>query len=170
MLIKIAAAALLAAVLWWLLRLALALRWSKLSREAARKAEEAAGRRVVAELPLPSGEIELLLEDGGEFQWGSARAEKASIRGARLLLNGGVMAECSHATLTLPPPEATEAFDGRERWEVALYLTGGAVTVIPCGTLREGVSRETANRVFEAVRACLLARAARAPGAEGSRS
>jgi hypothetical protein len=33
-----------------------------------------------------------------------------------------------------------------------LYLDDGALRVIPCGTLREGVSREIATRVFHATR------------------
>ena len=158
MLIKAAAAILLAAFLWTLLRFALGLRWSKLSREAARRAEEERGRRVVTELPLPDGEIVLLLEDDQAFRWGLASALKNAIRGARLLMNGGVLAECAQPAFSLPPPTPPEEFDGRERWEVLLYLVDGGVATIPCGTLREGVSRETAHRAYAAVRTDLGAR------------
>ena len=53
----------------------------------------------------------------------------------------------------LPDPPAPEDYEGRERWDVALYLTDGRTEPVPCGSLREGVSREIAIRVFEAVRA-----------------
>ena len=55
----------------------------------------------------------------------------------------------------LPDPPTLEPFEGRERWEVALYGTAGHDHTIACGTVREGVSREIATRVFEAVRAAL---------------
>jgi hypothetical protein len=158
MLIKVAAAILLLALLWTLLRFALGLRWAKLSREAARRAEEERGRRVVAELPLPDGEVVLFLDDGEAFRWGPASARKDAIRGARLLLNGGVLAECAQPAFRLPPPAPPEEFEGRERWEVVLYLADGGMATIPCGTLREGVSRETAHRAYGAVRAELEAR------------
>jgi hypothetical protein len=155
MLIKVAAATFLAAFLWALLRFALDLRWAKLSREAARREEEGRGRRVLAELPLPSGEMALLLEDDRAFRWGAASAAKEAILGARLLMNGGILAECARPPFAPPAPVPQGDFDGRERWEVVLYLVGGGVTTIPCGTLREGVSREIAGRAFEAVRVAL---------------
>jgi hypothetical protein len=151
MLIKIAAAALLAALLWALLRFALGLRWAKESREAARRAEEQRGRRVVAELPLESGAVELLLEDDRLFLWGARSVAKAAIRGARLQLNGGVLAECSRPGAVLPRPAPPAEFDGSERWEVVLHLEGQGPVTIPCGRLREGVSREIAHAAYEAV-------------------
>jgi hypothetical protein len=155
MVIKVVAATLLAAFLWGLLRLALGLRWVKLSREAARRAEEERGRRVVAELPLPSGEVVLLLEDDRAIWWGAVTATKDTILGARLVMNGGILAECVRPPFAPPAPVPPDDFDGRERWEVVLYLAGGGAATIPCGTLREGVSREIASRVYEAVRAAL---------------
>jgi hypothetical protein len=158
MLIKIVAAVLLAAFLWTLLRFALGLRWAKLSREAGRRAEEAQGRRVVAELPLDDGSVELLLEDGGLFLWGATTVAKSAIGGGRLHLNGGLVAECRRPGVALPAPGPPEEFDGRERWEVVLHMADGARVTIPCGSLREGVSRETARRAYEAVRAAITAR------------
>jgi hypothetical protein len=155
MLIKVAAAIVLAVFLWWLLRLALGLRWAKVSREAARRAEEERGRRVVAELPLPNGEIALLLEDDDAFRWDAVSVTKQTILGARLVMNGGILAECSRPPFVAPAPVPPDDFDGRERWEVVLYRTGGGVANIPCGTLREGVSREIAARAYDAVRATL---------------
>lgn len=156
MLIKVAAAALLVAFLWALLRLALGLRWAKLTREGERREEEERGRRVLAELPLPSGEIVLLLEDDRAFRWGAASVARETILGARLVMNGAILAECARPGFAPPPPVPPEDFDGRERWEVVLYLAGSGVATIPCGTLREGVSREIASRAYEAVKAELI--------------
>jgi hypothetical protein len=44
-----------------------------------------------------------------------------------------------------------EEHDGRERWDVLVHLAGGGRFEIPCGSLREGVSREAAQQVFAAM-------------------
>jgi hypothetical protein len=137
-------------VVFHLFGYAMNLRQAKRTREREREAEEARGRRVVAELPLEDG-IVLLTEDDGDLAWGGARIAKAEIAGARLLLNGGILREFARRPGVLPPPAPPEEFEGRERWEVAVFLEGGRFTRIPCGTLREGVSREVAGRVYEAV-------------------
>jgi hypothetical protein len=77
---------------------------------------------------------------------------KAEVAGARIRLNGGVLAEFARPGLSLPPETAAEEYDGRERWEVVVYGRRGVVHQVPCGTVREGVSREAAHAVFEAVR------------------
>ncbi len=61
MLVRVLAGLLFLFLLGWLARLALALRFAKLDREAARLAEEAQGRRVVAELPLSEAGTQFLL-------------------------------------------------------------------------------------------------------------
>ena len=66
-----------------------------------------------------------------------------------------IMTSPSRPGETLPEPPALEPFEGRERWEVVLYGTAGRDHTIACGTVREGVSREIATRVFDAVRAAL---------------
>jgi hypothetical protein len=154
--IKIAAAVALCFVLWMLFRLAMDLRWAKLEREAAHRAQEERGRRVVAELPLPSGALELLVEDKTTFQWGGEAVVKAELRGARLLMNQRVLSECARQGAALPSAAPFDEGDGRERWEVALYLDGDRWSIIPCGTLREGVSREIAGRAYEAAKAAVL--------------
>jgi hypothetical protein len=146
-------------LLFALFRFAMGLRWAKLSREGARAEAERGGRRVVAELPLPSGEVALLVEDEGGFSWGAGvRIEKASLVGVRMRLNGGVLAEHVREGVRLPPPEAPEEYEGRERWDVAAFSGDGSVAVIPCGRLREGVSREVAAAVFAAVKRTLVDR------------
>ena len=49
---------------------------------------------------------------------------------------------------------------------MALFLEGGNEARIPCGTLREGVSREIAGRAFEAARAAVGAPAVVVPESE----
>lgn len=151
MVLQVVAAAVLVAFLWSLFRFAMGLRWAKLSREAARGAEQARGRRVVAEIPQRDGLL-LFLEDAAGYAWGGERAEKAAIVGARALLNGGVIASFARPGAPLPDQPAPEAYAGQERWDVLIYVEGGRVLSVPCGTLREGVSREIALGVFAAVR------------------
>ena len=153
MLIRAAAFVLLLALLWFLFRFAMALRWSKVVREGSRSAEESRGRRVVAEIPLPDGLL-FFLEDDAGFYWGGSQVRKSEVLGARMLLNGGVIGSFTRAGAALPEPPPAEEYEGRERWDVLIYC-GGRTEAVPCGSLREGVSREMAARVFEAVRRAL---------------
>src|SRR5688500_16102357 len=141
----------------------MALRWSKVTRVSWREAEESRGRRVVAEIPGPGDEMILFLEDGDGFAWGTERVRKSEIVGGRLRLNRGILASWARPGLVLPEPGSAEDFEGRETWDVVLYLEGGATRVVPCGTLREGVSREIAARVFHATRAVVNEQGGAAP-------
>ena len=152
MLIQLLAGAGLLFLLFSLFRFAMGLRWAKVSREAARTEAEDAGRKVVAELPLASGEVAFLVEDASGFAWQDRRVAKADIAGVRMRLNGGVLAEHAREGVRLPPPELAEEYEGRERWDVALFSGDCAPASIPCGVLREGVSREVASTVFAAVK------------------
>jgi hypothetical protein len=152
--VRLLALAVLVAALFSVFRYAMALRYAKRQRERARDAEEERGRRVIAEVPVSEDEVVFLTEDAHAFAWGQAVVDKGEIVGARLLVNGAVLQEwVRDGSAALPPRAAPLEYEGRERWEVALFLTGGREALIPCGTLREGVSREIAGRVFEAVRA-----------------
>jgi hypothetical protein len=153
MLVKLLALIVFVAFLIVLFRFAMGLRHAKGERERARAAEEARGRRVVAEIPLGEAEVVLLVDDGERFRWASQSLAKGEIVGARALVNGAVVREFAAASGVLPSPDAPEEVEGRERWEVVAFLRDGGAARIPCGTLREGVSREIASRVFEAVRA-----------------
>ncbi len=137
--------------LFSLFRFAMGLRFAKRSRERSRLAEEQRGRRVVAEIPL-GDDVVFFIEDAGGFAWGTHNLARAEVIGARMLLNGGVMASWTRHGASLPEPPAAEEYEGRERWDVVVYERGGAGRSVPCGTLREGVSREIAGKVFEAVR------------------
>jgi hypothetical protein len=63
-----------------------------------------------------------------------------------------VIGSFTRAGVALPDPPAPEEYEGRERWDVLIYCAGSRTETVPCGTLCEGVSREIAGRVFEAVR------------------
>ena len=155
MIVQVLALLALVLALWTVFRFAMGLRWAKVSREGARAAEQARGRRVVAEIPLSDDEIVFFVEDEAGFYWAGRQARKRELRGARLLLNGAVMAAVSRDARPLPETEPPEEYEGRERWEVALYMTGGRDERVACGSLREGVSREIAGRVFAAVRSAV---------------
>jgi hypothetical protein len=137
--------------LWRLFGFAMGLRFAKRSRERARLAQEQEGRRVIAEIPLDD-DVVFFIEDAASFSWGTQSAARADVIGSRLLLNGGVMATWARPGASLPEPPAAEAYEGGERWDVMLYERDGAGRAVPCGTLREGVSREIASKVFEAIR------------------
>jgi hypothetical protein len=153
MVIKVIAGALLLVGLFTVFRFAMGLRAAKVARIQARRDEEDRGRRVVVEIPLSDSELVLLLEDDRAFLWGSESVGKADILGARLLLNGAIVREFAAPGVALPPPAPAEEFEGRERWDVRIYLRGGRGVTLPCGTLREGVSREIGGLAFEAIRA-----------------
>jgi hypothetical protein len=163
--IKTVALLALVAFLWSLFRLSMGLRWSKVSRESARRGEEARGRRIVAELPTSDGTLGFFAEDHAGFYWPRGEARKSALVGARLLLNGGVIAKAARSGAALPEPPLAEPFEGRERWEVILYGAEGGPWTVACGTVREGVSREIATRVFDAARAELETGAAAGAGA-----
>jgi hypothetical protein len=150
--IRVAAAVALAVFLFAIFRYAMALRWAKVARQSWREAEESRGRRVVAEIPLRGDDMTLFLEDDEGFYWGDTAVRKADLAGGRLRLNRGILAAWSRPGVTLPEPVSAEDFEGRESWDVVLYLAEGTTAVVPCGTLREGVSREIASRVFHATR------------------
>jgi hypothetical protein len=124
--IQAVAALVFLALLWTLLRFALGLRYSKVVREQERAAQ---GGRVVAEIPSAAGEVGFFVE--------------------------GTIGEAARPGVVLPPAGVADEFEGRERWDVVLYLRDATAATVPCGTLREGVSREVAARVFDAVRAGL---------------
>jgi hypothetical protein len=156
--VQLAAGAAFLAGVWQMFRFAMGLRAERLAREEARHATEARGHRVIAELPT-AAELLLFLDEGDAFSWNGPPVRKADIAGARLLLNGAVVASAQAPGASLPELRDSEPYEGRERWDVRLYLANGTHTDVPCGTVREGVSREASRAVFEAVRAVFAPRA-----------
>jgi hypothetical protein len=108
----------------------------------------------VAEIPLDEG-LALFTEDRERFYWGRQQADKGAITGVRMLLNGAAVAAAARSGATLPELPPPESHEGRERWEVVLYLQGGGSAVVSCGSLREGVSREIASKVYAAAAAAI---------------
>jgi hypothetical protein len=151
MVVRLLAGVALVLVLWWLFRLAMGLRWTKVQRDRERARAEQGGHRIVAELPLADGVV-LVVEDAGRLTWGGQGVTKQELVGARLLLNHAVVGTVSREGVLLPPAPEAEPEEGRERWEVVLYLEDGTRRTVPCGTVREGVSRDAARAVLDAVR------------------
>ncbi|HET8647612.1 MAG TPA: hypothetical protein VFO85_19090, partial [Vicinamibacteria bacterium] len=139
------------ALLFWAFRLAMGLRWAKVEREQARRRQLETGRRVVAELPLPEG-VSFFSEDEAALHWEGRSLRREEVAGARLLLNSAVVSAAARPGFALPDPPAPEDEPGREKWEVMAYLRNGQALTIRCGSVREGVSREAARAVFDALR------------------
>jgi hypothetical protein len=151
-LVQVAAGLAFLVFVWMLLRFALGLRYSKVVREEARDAQDG---RVVAEIPTASGDVGFFVESSDAFTWPGGLAKKADIVGVRLLLRGGAIGSAARTGIELPAGPPQDEDEGRERWDVLLYLEDGTAATVACGTLREGVSRDVAARVFDAVRAGL---------------
>jgi len=147
-------------------RFAMGLRYAKLLREQALLEEAARGRRVVAEVPTSDGRILLFREDDERFYWAETSCAKRDVVAARLLLNGAVVGEVSAGDAALPGAPGLDPGDLRERWEVVAYRDGAAPLSIPCGSLREGVSRDAARAVFESLRSAIGAGPAGRSGQE----
>jgi hypothetical protein len=156
LLVRVCASLLFLAFLWSLIRFAVGLRFEKRAREKALDLEELEGRRLVAEIPLDARML-LVLDDGDALIWDKERLEYAEIAGARMLLNGRALASVARPGFDPPQGDAGEDVVERERWEVRLYRRDGTTRDLGCGSLREGVSREIATRVFDAVRAAFKA-------------
>lgn len=156
-LVRLLAATAFLGLVMWLFRLAMGLRYVKVLREQERRRHEAAGRRLVAEAPTHDGDLVLVLEDRAAFHWGQEPLPKAEILGVRLILNGRVIDALARPGVALPEAGWSEEYEGRERWGVRLDLVGGRSFAIPCGALREGVSREAAQQVYAAIARALAA-------------
>jgi hypothetical protein len=140
------------AFVWMVFRFAMGLRYAKVAREEARGAREGQGVRVVAEIPSKQGDVQFFVDDGDAFSWPGGRIPKDQVAGARLLLRGGLVGSFERPGAALPPVGPVDDDESRERWDVVVYLRDGCFLTVPCGTLREGVSRDVASRVFEALR------------------
>ncbi len=139
-------------IVWRTFRFSMGLRYTKVLREEARRVEEDRGRRVVAEIPSPTGELVLFVEDADGFRWDARSVRRTDVAGARLLLSGALVASAVRLA-PLPELPMRSPDDGREHWQVVIYRADGSTAVVECGSYREGVSREIAARVFEAVAA-----------------
>jgi hypothetical protein len=137
--------------------LATTLRMFRKQRRRAREDERTLGRTIVAEIPAQD-DLTLFTEDADQFHYGVRSIDKRQIVGARILINGAVIAACGSARRDAPGAvRTTETIDdrpegiARDRWDVAIDTLDGTV-VVECGAIRERVSQELARAVFDAVR------------------
>ena len=152
-----AVAALVAILLVMLaLRLATSLTKDRRRRQGQRESLAAAGRIILAEIPADTG-LTFFTEDARAFYLGDREIPKATIRAARVLINGAPIAAAvapGHPAATAIPSEVIENRpDGisRDRWDVAIETDDGMV-LVPCGAIRERISQELARRIFDAVK------------------
>lgn len=151
------AAAIVAVVLVFVaLSLATTLHFHRRRRARARLAEEAGGRRIVAELPTDE-RLVLFTEDDAEFHYGGRSIPKAGIAAVRVLINGSPIAAFVSTRHPLDaaghPTSFEDRPDGiaRDRWDVAIETITGTV-LVECGAIRERISQELARTVFDAVK------------------
>lgn len=136
--------------------LATTLHFHRRRRRQVRKAEQARGRTIVAELPT-SDELTLFSEDPRQFHYGALSIDKDRIVAVRVLINGSPIATVESARHSADAKRHPTFFDdrqegiARDRWDVAIETDAGAV-LVECGAIRERVSQELARAIFEAVK------------------
>jgi hypothetical protein len=135
-------------------------------RRRTRDAEQALGRRIIAEIP-GDDDLRLFTEDDRQFHYGAAVVDKDGIVAVRVLINGAPIAayvSCRHASeaAAIQPTSFEDRPEGiaRDRWDVAIERAEG-VLLVECGAIRERVSQELARAVFDAVKNDLERRDAR---------
>jgi hypothetical protein len=127
-------------------------------RRRARENERTLGRTIVAEIPAQD-ELALFTKDARQFHYGARSIDNDRIVGARILINGAVIASCTSGRRAIPDSArlTADAIDdrpegiARDRWDVAIDSLDGTL-VVECGAIRERVSQELARAVFDAVK------------------
>ena len=138
------------------LRLATSLMKDRRRRRGQRESLVAAGRTILAEIPADTGLI-FFTEDSRAFYLADREIPKATIRAARVLINGAPIAVAAAPgypeAAAIPNAVIEDRPDGisRDRWDVEIATTDGTV-IVACGAIRERISQELARRVFEAVK------------------
>jgi hypothetical protein len=121
-------------------------------RERTRREAREGGRTIIAELPQGT-DLVYVTEDRDRFHVGDQPIEKASIRGVRLMVNGGLVSQAGD-TRTDPAAAARATSDEeafiRDRWDVLVDTSSGTIT-IACGAIRERISQDLARRIYDAV-------------------
>lgn len=137
------------------LSLATTLHFWRRRRQRAHESETAAGRSIVAEIPI-GDELRLFTEDAQHFYYGQEVIDKEDIAAARVLINGAPIAAAVSSRYAAGDRQPTSFEDrpegiARDRWDVALE-TAGKTVLVECGAIRERISQELARAVFEAVK------------------
>lgn len=147
------------------LSLATTLHFWRKRRTRAHQLERAAGRSIVAEIPV-GDELRLFSEDADRFYYGAESIDKDRVVAGRVLINGVPIAasvSARHGSQERQPTSFEDRPEGiaRDRWDVAIETDGGT-TLVECGAIRERISQELARAVFDAVKRELERRNARA--------
>jgi hypothetical protein len=135
-------------------------------RHGTRDAEEARGRRVVAEIP-GDDDLRLFTEDDRQFHYGERSVDKDAIAAVRVLINGSPIAAYVSTRHAAGVARQATSFEdrpegiARDRWDVAIERPDGLL-LVECGAIRERVSQELARAVFDAVKSDLERRDAAA--------
>jgi len=138
------------------LSLATTLTMYRKRRRRTRDAEQAEGRRIIAEIP-GDDDLRLFTEDDRYFHYGTQAVEKNRIAAVRVLINGApiaaYVAKRFVTAATLQPTTFEDRPEGiaRDRWDVAIEQPD-RVLLVECGAIRERVSQELARAVFDAVK------------------
>lgn len=144
-------------------------------RQRTRDAEQAHGRRIIAEVPTPT-DLVLFSEDRERFYYGEQVLDKELITAVTMTINGvplatavsrrpadepvpsrGPNVERDGIRPPLPGGEASVSVEhepdgiARDRWDVSIEMPTGRV-LIECGAIRERVSQELARAIFDAVK------------------
>lgn len=143
------------ALVLMLVAVSLATRLWELRRHRRRVRETARshGRAIIAEVPVEDDFV-LFAEDDTHFYYGSRAIDKGLITAVRLLVNGAAIASSRVTRRATKSPAQIEGHADdivHDRWDVAIE-TGDATSFVECGALRDGVSQEFAQAVFEAVK------------------
>jgi hypothetical protein len=140
------------ALLLFALLVGATLHFHRQRRERTRREARASGRAIVAELPQ-GADLVYVTEDRELLYIGDRPIEKASIRGVRLMVNGGLVSHVGE-TGTERPATARATSDEeafiRDRWDVLVDTSTGTVT-IACGAIRERISQDLARKIYDAV-------------------
>lgn len=136
--------------------LAATLHYYRRSRERLRGDLRVRGQTIVAEIPADEG-LKFFSFDDGCFYYGEHAIPKGHVRAVRVLVNGAPIAASvsrrfpsASVALPLSFEEQPEGI-ARDRWDVAIESPHGSL-IVQCGAIRERVSQELAQKVFEAVK------------------
>ena len=138
------------------LRLATSLTKDRRRRQQQRRALEADGQTILAEVPTDTG-LTFFTEDPTAFHFGDRAIPKGTIKAARVLINGAPIAVsviAGYAAANAMPNHVIEDRPeglARDRWDVSIE-TADDTAVVPCGAIRERISQELARRIFGAVK------------------
>src|SRR5262245_46194998 len=152
----LAAAAIALVLLFIAASLATTLTVYRKRRRHAGESEAAAGRTIIAELPVDD-RLVLVTEDASTFHYRTEAIDKNAIVAVRVLINGSPIAAYVSTRHATDVPRQPTSFEdrpegiARDRWDVAVETLTGT-TLIECGAIRERVSQELARTVFDAIR------------------